>query len=246
VSANEDRSVTAGTVGILVTGVLPPHLAERHGAYDAMMGRLIGEGFGTRSYDVRSGELPDRPEDHPAYLITGSSAGVYDDLPWIASLQAFIRAAHGRAKLIGICFGHQVMAEALGGRVEKSPKGWGLGLHSYDIVCALPWMDAEPRLAAVASHQDQVVAAPPGATVLAASPFTPFAALSYAGGRSISLQFHPEFSTDLGADLVELQRPKLPEGAAERAHASLAEASDADRVAGWLRRFIGGSEENGS
>ncbi len=143
------------TIGILETGVPPPDLVARYGRYDAMMRRMLGDGFGYRSYDVQAGELPAAPEDNAAYVITGSSAGVYDPLPWIAPLKGFIRSAQGRAKLVGICFGHQVMAEALGGRVEKSGKGWGLGLHTYEVAQAAPWMDRNTRrISVAASHQD--------------------------------------------------------------------------------------------
>ena len=230
------------TIGILETGVPPTDLADRYGRYDAMVRRMLGDGYVYRSYAVPSGNLPARPEDHPAYVITGSSAGVYDALPWIAPLREFIRAAHGRAKLVGLCFGHQIMAEALGGRVEKSHKGWGLGLHSYGVTHAAPWMDGPARVSIAASHQDQVVAPPEGATVLAASAFTPYAALGYAGGEAVSFQFHPEFDSGMARALVELRRSRLPDPAqADRMLASLDAPSDADRVAGWIRRFIDGA-----
>jgi GMP synthase-like glutamine amidotransferase len=227
------------SIGILETGVPPTDLAARFGRYDAMVRRMLGDGFSYRTYRVREGELPADPADHPAYVITGSSAGVYDDLPWIAPLEAFIRAAQGRARMVGLCFGHQVMAEALGGRVEKSVKGWGLGLHDYEVQHAAPWMDGATRLAVAASHQDQVVEAPPGATVLASSDFTPYAALVYAGGDSVSFQFHPEFERGMAEALVELRRPGLPDPAeADRMLASLDAPSDAARVGGWIRRFV--------
>ncbi len=227
------------SIGILETGLPPTDLAARFGRYDAMMRRMLGDGYDYRTYAVHGGELPARPEDHEAYVITGSSAGVYDDLPWIAPLKAFIRSVEGRARMVGLCFGHQVMAEALGGRVEKSHKGWGLGLHRYAIAEVEPWMDPVPSIAVAASHQDQVVAPPPGATVLAASDFTPFAGLRYAGGTAVSFQFHPEFERGMAEALVELRRERLPDpAAADRLLASLAAPSDAFRVGAWLRRFI--------
>jgi GMP synthase-like glutamine amidotransferase len=227
------------TVGILETGVPPTDLAARFGRYDAMVRRMLGDGFACRTYAVRDGELPAAPDAHAAYVITGSSAGVYDDLPWIPPLRDFIRAAHGRARLVGLCFGHQAMADALGGRVEKSEKGWGLGLHRYEVHRSEPWMDGAAAIAVAASHQDQVVDAPPGATVLASSPFTPHAALLYAGGDAVSFQFHPEFERGMAEALVELRRPGLPDPAeADRMLASLGAPSDADRVGGWIQRFI--------
>lgn len=236
--------MTTPTIGILQTGVPPADLLARHGRYDAMVGRMLGNGFKTRTYEAHAGELPDRPEDCAAYVITGSSAGVYDDLPWIAPLQGFIRLAHGRAKLVGLCFGHQVMASALGGEVAKSEKGWGLGLHDYDVTARTPWMEGDlARIAIAASHQDQVVVPPAGATVFASSAFTPFAGLAYAGGHAISVQFHPEFTEDFAISLVELRRPFLKPAAVDRALASLRAPSDASRIAHWIRRFIDGAAE---
>src|SRR5690348_589876 len=102
-------------VAILETGRPPGKLAAEFGDYPAMFSRLLGPEFETESFDVPAGELPGDPADYPAYLITGSPAGVYELLPWIDSLCSFIRSA-GDSKMVGVCFGHQVMAEALGGR----------------------------------------------------------------------------------------------------------------------------------
>ena len=227
------------SIGILETGAVPQHLVDRHGPYDGMMRRMLGDRYAYRTYDVASGELPTLPEDHVAYIITGSPAGVYDPLPWIEPLKAFIRNAQGRAKMVGICFGHQIMAEALGGRVEKSPKGWGLGLHHYDVDSAAPWMDEARRVSIAASHQDQVVMAPAGATVLGSSAFTPYAILGYAGDDAISFQFHPEFDRAFAEALVELKRSSFADSSeAERALATLQAPSDALRVAAWIKRFI--------
>jgi GMP synthase-like glutamine amidotransferase len=127
-------------LAILEAGTPPGPLTERFGRYPAMFERLLGNGIDYDSFDVPAGELPGVPGAHDAYLITGAAAGVYDGLPWIHELAAFLRAAGGE-KLVGICFGHQIMAEAFGGRVEKVAKGWGVGLHDYPIEKNRPWMD---------------------------------------------------------------------------------------------------------
>ena len=222
-------------IAILETGAPPHALLERFGSYPEMFARLLGPGFGTVAYDVPAGRLPS-PGAHRAFLITGSPAGVYEDLPWIPPLLDFIRAAKGRAKLVGVCFGHQAMAQALGGRVEKSARGWGVGLQRYDVREAAPFMDGERSVAVPVSHQDQVVVQPPGTTVLAGSDFSPFGVLGWNDGSALSMQFHPEFSPDYARALIEARRERLPDP--DAAIASLGAPTDRERVAGWIRRFL--------
>jgi len=221
-------------LAILEAGAPPPALEERFGRYPAMFEKLLG--LEARSYDVQAGALPPDVGRHDAYLVTGSAAGVYDDLPWIPKLITFLRAAKGRARLVGICFGHQVMAEAFGGRVEKSAKGWGVGLHAYPIVRHEGWMDPVPLVAAPASHQDQVVAAPPDAELTASSLFTPYAGFAWPDGSAISFQFHPEMSPDFARALYESRRDRLPN--ADAAIASLDGPNDSARIGEWIRRFL--------
>lgn len=221
-------------IGILETGRPPGTLAEQFGDYPTMFERMLGPGFEIGRFDAEHGELPE-PTACSAYMITGSPAGVYEPLPWIAPLQEFIRAA-GHAKMIGICFGHQIMAEALGGHVQKSDKGWGAGLHHYAVATREPWMDAAETIAIPASHQDQVVIQPPNTDVTVASNFTAFAGLAWKDRPAISFQFHPEFSTGFAKALIEKRYDVVPDPAA--AIASLDAPNDNDRVAGWIRRFL--------
>jgi GMP synthase-like glutamine amidotransferase len=222
-------------VAILRTGEPPADLLQRFAHYDAMFARLLGPGFETVSYDVRGGEYPD-PQAHPACLVTGSPAGVYDDLPWIDPLKAFLRAARGKTKLVGVCFGHQIMAEAFGGRVEKSERGWGVGLQTYDVKARAPFMDEAAAIAIPVSHQDQIVVQPPATTILAASDFTPFGMLAYDDQPALSMQFHPEFEPEFVKALIETRRERLPDP--DAALATLAAPDDRARVAGWIRRFL--------
>ena len=221
-------------IAILETGVPPDPLADEFGSYPDMFARLLGPGYATEIFDVQKGDLPD-PAAHDAYLITGSPAGVYDPLPWIAPLMDFIRSA-SRSKMIGVCFGHQAMAQALGGEVIKSPKGWGTGLQRYEVVHPQPWTNGEQQVAVPASHQDQVVVQPPNTTVVAASDFTPFAALGWADRPAISFQFHPEFSPGYAKALIEKRYDRVNDP--DAALASLDAPNDNDRVAAWMRRFL--------
>jgi len=225
-------------IGLLRTGGPPPELAGRFGAYDDMFGRLLGPGFALRAYDIQGGAAPPSPDAHPAFLITGSAAGVYEPLPWIAPLLAFLREAKGRTKLVGICFGHQAMAEALGGRVEKSERGWGIGLQDYELWESAAWMGEAPpgRIAVPVSHQDQIVIPPPGARVLAGNAFTPFGLLDYED--AISMQFHPEFEPAYAQALIEHRRARVP--APDAAIASLDRPNDQALVGAWIRGFLKG------
>jgi GMP synthase-like glutamine amidotransferase len=225
-------------VAILGTGRPPAPLVEQFGDYADMFAAMLGPSFELQRFDVQAGELPD-PAAHDAFLITGSPAGVYDPLPWIEPLMEFIRSA-SEAKMVGVCFGHQVMAEALGGHVEKSDKGWGAGLHRYTMVRPEPWIDGGGAIAIPASHQDQVVVQPPNTEVVAASDFTPFAALAWTDRPAISFQFHPEFSPAFAKALIEKRYDKVPNP--DAAITSLDKPNDNAVVGGWIRNFLNGDQ----
>jgi GMP synthase-like glutamine amidotransferase len=224
---------------VLETGAPPAALAH-FGDYAAMFRALLGtDGLDHAVYDVRAGRLPDRIEACAGYVVTGSACGVYDPEPWIAPLEDWLRAVLGRSALIGICFGHQIMAQAFGGQVVKSPKGWGLGAHRYDVNAAQSWMGEVRSFVLPAAHQDQVVVPPPGAEIVAGSDFCPFGMLAYPGRRAWSLQLHPEFTADYDTALIERRRGNgLDDAQAEAALASLAAPMDNRRVAGWIRAFV--------
>lgn len=223
------------TIGILQCGDPPEPLRAEHGSYGAMMTRLLGPARDTVIHNVTAGALPASVTAYDAYVLTGSPAGIYEDLPWIPGLIGFLQRAKGRAKLVGICFGHQAMAQAFGGQVIKSLEGWGMGVQRYHVRHRAPWMDDAAEVRVPASHQDQVVACPPGARVTADNPFTPYAGLDY--GDAISFQFHPEFTPEFSIALVEHRRDKYGAGA-DAAAASYQEPNDCARVERWIGRFL--------
>lgn len=227
-------------LGILETGAPPEEIRGRFGGYPSMFRRLFGESaYDYAVFDVAAGEMPAGVAECGAWLVTGSSAGAYDPEPWIAPLEDFLRAARGQAPLVGICFGHQIMAQAFGGKVIKSPKGWGLGLQRYRLAESLPWMDSGEPIAVPGSHQDQVVEAPPGARVIGGNEFCELGMLDYGEGRAISLQLHPEFEPDYAMALIETRRgTRLTAEEADRAVMSYEQPDDRQRVGGWLQRFI--------
>jgi GMP synthase-like glutamine amidotransferase len=229
-------------LGLLETGAPPDGVRERFGDYPGMFRTLLGEdAYSYTTYAVADGVLPSSAEACDAYLVTGSSAGVYDPLPWIAPLKEFLVATRGRAPLVGVCFGHQIMAEAFGGKVVKSPKGWGVGLHTYDVRQAEPWMAGAAPIAVAASHQDQVVELPPAARVIAASDFTPFGMLAYDDQPAISIQLHPEFEPAYAEALIEARRgTRYTDAQADAAIVSYAAPNDRLRVGAWIRNFLAG------
>jgi len=226
-------------IGILETGEPPANLELRFGRYIEMFADLLGNGYRMTNYNVVGGQFPATAEAEQAYIVTGSPAGVYDNFEWIPELKSFLRAARGKAKLVGICFGHQIMAEAFGGRVEKSEKGWGVGLQRYDVVEQAPWMDKVASFAVPVSHQDQVVEQPPRSRILAASDFTKFGVLGYEDQPAISFQCHPEFDPAYAAALIEHRRGRLPDP--NGALSSLEQPNDRPLVGRWIRRFLDGS-----
>ncbi len=225
-------------IGLLETGEPPSALQPAFGRYGGMFQTLLGPGHSYATYDVQAGRLPSAPEEQDVYIITGSSAGVYDPLPWIEPLSDFLRAAKGRVPLVGVCFGHQIMAQAFGGQVVKSEKGWGVGLHRYAVERPQGWTDA-PSVAIPASHQDQVVVLPPGATVVGGSDFTPYGLLSYDDAPAISMQFHPEFEPAYAAALIEARRgTRYTDAQADAAIATLQAPNDRRRVGDWIATFL--------
>ena len=226
-------------IGILETGYPPAHLVDEHGSYPDMFRRFLGEDAGRyQVFDVQKGEYPAQAESYDALLVTGSPAGVYDPHPWIAELIGYLQAVKGRTALVGVCFGHQVMAQAFGGQVRKSERGWGLGLHTYRVAEPQAWMDPVSEITAPVSHQDQVVERPPAARVVAASDFTPHAVLAYEDQPAISFQCHPEFTRDYAKALAERRRGQAPDAQIEAAKASLDGPNDDPQIADWVRRFL--------
>lgn len=225
-------------IAILETGHPPEALKDAFDDYPARFRALLGEGVATTRFDVQAGRLPDDPSEFTGVIVTGSAAGVYDDLPWIPQLIDWLRAARGRTRLVGICFGHQIMAHAFGGRVEKSDKGWGVGLHRYDVLHDEPWMHPRARTIAIpVSHQDQVVEAP-GARVIASCAFTPYAGLAW-GEDAMSFQCHPEFQPEYAAALIEGRRGhRIPQALADEALASLKRSNDRAVLTAWIRAFL--------
>ncbi|MDT8856621.1 type 1 glutamine amidotransferase [Paracoccaceae bacterium Fryx2] len=183
-------------IGILQTGLAPETLSGEMGDYPDMFARLLeGHGFTFRTWRVVDMEFPASVTEADGWLITGSKHGAYEDHPFIKPLEAFIRDAYAQAvPMVGICFGHQIIAQALGGRVEQYDKGWAVGATDYDF--------GGETLTLNAWHRDQVVQAPQGARVIASNDFCSNAALIY-DDRALTVQAHPEFRPEFIDGLMQ-------------------------------------------
>jgi GMP synthase-like glutamine amidotransferase len=218
-------------------------LAERHGDYPEMFATAFAEVSDTIDwlvYDVTAGELPSAVDECDGYLISGSRHGAYDCLAWIAPLSDFVRlVATSKRPLVGLCFGHQLIAQALGGTVRKSDKGWGIGIRSYLIAAHADWMGVPvDSITLPVCHQDQVLMLPPAATRLASSAHCENFMVHFAP-HVLGIQGHPEFAPAFVGELVEWRREKLPETTYHDARESIAKSHDNRMVKRWIMQFLG-------
>lgn len=233
-------------IGVLEAGKVEGDLLQRHGDYPTIFADLLRSADPSlefAAYDVGAGVLPDDASECDAWLITGSKHGVYDALDWIAPLKAFLQSARGVRPIIGICFGHQIVAEAFGGRAEKSDRGWGVGVHRYDILRRPGWMEEAGETGAWhAHHQDQVTALPEDATTLAASGFCPHAMIAYGDTErpdAITIQPHPEFTVAYARDLLDKRvNVSVPEAVAAPALETYGQPVDGQLFARWVSRYL--------
>jgi len=190
------------------------------------------------TYSLVEGEFPPDLASADGWIVTGSRYSAYDNEPWIHRLGDLIRTVHGRVPLVGICFGHQMIARALGGRVGLAPQGRGIGVMPAHVSVTEPWMD--PPLETVhllASHQDQVLALPPGGRILAGSDFCPVG-IYVIGDTTLGIQSHPEFTPAIADALLTQREDQIDAATFERARASLAKPTDEGTVAAWISLFV--------
>ncbi len=229
-------------IGILKTDEVRPEFVDEFGEYPDMFVDLLRSADPTLEfvvYDVEKGEYPQDIDEVDAYLMTGSKASVYEDKDWIHKLEKFVRTLHQRSKrLVGICFGHQMVAQALGGKTEKSAKGWGVGAHRATFSELPRWHDQQsPDFTLLVSHQDQVVDPAPGSVVWASSDFCANAVCQL-GDHILTFQGHPEFVKGYSETILNLRRDIIGEDIYHAGIESLQQDLDRDRVANWVVKFL--------
>jgi GMP synthase-like glutamine amidotransferase len=191
-----------------------------------------------RNYDIALGKWPASIDECDAWIITGSAKAAYDSDPWITELKKWILDLdRNKKKLVGICFGHQVIAAALGGEVTKSPKGWGVGVKDFKILKPQPWMKpALQQVHLLFSHQDQVTKMPDQAKLLAEDSFCEFQ-MYQIGEHILTMQGHPEFSSAFAKARLISRKEKVAPETFEKAMGSFENPKDDEVLAQWIRNF---------
>jgi GMP synthase-like glutamine amidotransferase len=228
---------------ILETDILRPQLIEQYHGYGRMFRQLFERQSITAQFDVFNvveGCYPEADQAYDAYLITGSKADSFGTDGWILTLREYLLSRYQNGdRLIGICFGHQLLALMLGGKTERATQGWGIGVNRYQLLEQPEWMSpALESLDMLVFHQDQVTELPDNATLLASSAFCPNAAYSI-GDQVLCFQAHPEFVDDYELALLNLRREFLGEARYQQALASMSQPHQGIVVAEWMLRFAG-------
>lgn len=228
-------------LGILQCDSVRSEWLGEFGDYPDMFQSLLGRvdpAITFRVYDLTRDQFPATADECDAWLLTGSKWSVNDDDGWIRRAENLIVEFRRRRRpTVGICFGHQLIASALGGRVDKAG-GWGVGVRSVQVLGRQPWMvQPAETLALIVSHQDQVVELPPDATHLASNPFCAYE-MSQVGGHMLTLQGHPEFAKGYSRALMDLRRESIGEATYQAGIASLETDTDETVAADWIVRFL--------
>ena len=232
-------------LAILDADILYDSLRPRYQCYGKMFSDLLsaaGAQWELKIFSVIEGEYPAEGEAFDAFLITGSKFDSFADTPWVVQLRDYIFQLYTQRKpMLGICFGHQVLAHALGGKAGRSDAGWGLGVMQYQVTETLPYLDSDEEVALIVSHQDQVLTLPPGAETLLSNDFCRYAAF-HIPRNVLAIQGHPEFTIEYANDLLKIREDNLPADDVARARESLSQLSPQGvRVANWMRGFVEGA-----
>jgi GMP synthase-like glutamine amidotransferase len=227
-------------VGLLLVGHVDPKSTHLAGDYPELFAALLREAdVELVTYALDEGRFPSTVEECDGWICSPSRSSVYDDEPWIAPAEDLLRDIVARERpYVGICFGHQRLAQALGARVERYHDSWQVGVHDYDIVATAPWMHATPeRVSLIASHQDQVREVPDGLTLFARAQDCSVAGF-LVGERGFTIQPHPEFVPPLADHLLAGRIDLIGAERVAAARASLDRPLDATVVAGWIDRVV--------
>jgi GMP synthase-like glutamine amidotransferase len=225
-------------IGLLECDDVAGRFAHIKGGYREMFAALLS-GAKFSYYEAHRGKLPADARECDAWVCTGSKYGVYDNLPWIDELSGFIRKVKAaEAPFVGICFGHQVLAHALGGEVAKAKQGWGVGVLPLQILTQEDWMQPpRPEVRIQHMHQDQVMRLPPESVVLGRSPHCEVG-MFRVGETMLGIEGHPEFTAEFAEALIRARRDRIGSERSEAALKTVKEPNDGSLVGRWIARFL--------
>ena len=227
-------------IGLLMVGHVDPKSQHIAGDYPELFGAILAPlGIELVRYDLDEGRFPTDIDECDGWLCSPSRMSTYDPVDWLADVEALLRELIAKEKpYVGICFGHQLLAQALGGLVEKSPNGWGVGVRDYEVVSRREWMSPElARFSMIGSHQDQVVRLPAGAELLFRSDYCPLGGFAV-GERAWTVQVHPEFVPELADHLLAGRIELIGAERVAEARATLDRPLDRHLVAQWIANFF--------
>lgn len=229
-------------IGILLTDEPDKAQVDKYGDYYDMFQKLFNSVEDNHTfipYQITNNIYPNNIDECDAYLITGSKYSVYDGFEWIDILKEYIKKLFQQEKkLIGICYGHQIIAEALGGKVIKSDKGWGVGIKESKTVQKKSWMSPYQDVISLRySHQDQVTTLPKGSELITTNEFCPNAGYQI-DNVILTLQGHPEYSSEFLEFLMTKRIKGIGESTHQQAISSLQQTTDDKLIAKWILNFI--------
>jgi len=224
--------------GLLICDHILPELEHINGQYIDMFNQLLPE-LELIPYYVCDGEFPKGPGEHEVFICTGSKYSVYDPHPWIKELCTFVdQIYHAEKVFIGLCYGHQMMAHALGGEVAKSNHGWCIGVHEFELNDEAEWIDPrQENFSLLMMCQDQVTKLPPRSKVFAQSNKCPVAMYTI-GNRFLGVQAHPEFSKEYNRALFTSRTERIGEQVVADAITQMDKPLNTQQVVRWIMNFI--------
>jgi GMP synthase-like glutamine amidotransferase len=228
-------------LAILQPDILYDALRPVYDGYGRMVADLLhatGLDWQLDVFEVINGEYPEDQDAYQAFLITGSKYDSFADDDWVVHLREYVQMLYAQAKpMVGICFGHQLLAHSLGGRAGRSDAGWGLGVMEFRVCEKPPFVDSVDSVNLLVSHQDQVHKLPEGARLLLSNDFCPNAGY-YIPGRVLAIQGHAEFTVPYLRDLIAYRGDMLPVDVRQHALETMNIPHQGQQVGRWIKRFL--------
>ena len=229
-------------IGLLACDFVNPEFLEISGTIPQMFADLISQtkiDADWKVYQVWEGEIPSSTDECEAWFISGSRKSIYEEEDWIKYFGEVVTNLHAdKRKTVGICFGHQIIAQALGGEVQCSDRGWGIGVKEIEMTTQEPWMQSSlKKVKMLFTHQDQVEKLPPGARLLGSAEHCPHAIFAM-GNHILAFQSHPEYSRAYLRALIQSREAIIDQPIFQAGLESLEKAPHRTEPAAWLQHFL--------